>query len=136
MTQNVKVPLPDQVYQQMKEWAEEHQKNLGEAIAIYLAENLSKDEKKLVVPPYEFDPEVEREKSAYIRLHPQLKKDYYGIYVAIFNGELVDHDTDYGALFERIDKKYPDNFVWLTQVLDEPIGTIHHRSPQIIDNPI
>lgn len=27
-------------------------------------------------------------------------------------------------LFERIDENYPDVFVWLTQVEDEPIGTI------------
>ena len=86
----------------------------------------------LVVPPAEEDTQVEREKNAYLRLYPQLKKQYTGQYVAIHNSQLVDHDIDYGALFERIDDRYPDTFVWLTQVEAEPIGTIVVRSPRFV----
>jgi len=86
----------------------------------------------LVVPPAEEDTQVEREKNAYLRLYPQLKKQYTGQYVAIHNSQLVDHDVDYGALFERIDDRYPDTFVWLTQVEAEPMGTIVVRSPRFV----
>lgn len=86
----------------------------------------------LVVPPAEEDAQVEREKNAYLQLYPQLKKQYTGQYVAIHNSQLVDHDVDYGALFERIDDRYPDTFVWLTQVEAEPMGTIVVRSPRFV----
>jgi hypothetical protein len=48
--------------------------------------------------------------------------------VAIYNGRLIDEDEEYGALFERIDARYPDRFVWMTQVKDEPIETLFVRS--------
>jgi hypothetical protein len=47
---------------------------------------------------------------------------------------MVDHDEDYGALFERIDDRYPDSFVWLTRVEDEPIGSLAFRSPRFAED--
>jgi Family of unknown function (DUF5678) len=133
MTQNVNVPLSDWAYQRLKRWADEQQQNLGEAIATYLVENPPDNDFDLVVPPYESDPLVEEEKAAYIRMFPMLKEKYHGQYVAIYNGKLIDYDTDYGRLFERIDDTYPETFVWLTRVMDEPIGTLHFRSPRLIE---
>ena len=75
-----------------------------------------------------------QEKAAYLRLYPELKTQYAGQYVAIHDGQLVDHDTDYGALFERIDDRFPDRFVWLTRVEDEPIGTVTIRSPRVVED--
>ncbi len=132
MTQNITVSLTDRAYRRIKRWAESRQQNIGDAIAEYLTENLLED--VFIVPPAGADPRVEREKAAYLRLYPQLKTQYAGQYVAIYNGQLVDHDVDYGALFERIDDRYPDTFVWLTRVEDEPIGTITFRSPRFVEN--
>jgi len=125
MTQNVNVPLSDRVYHRLKQWADKHQQNLGDAIASYLAENPPDHNRESVIPPYESDPQVEREKAAYLRLYPMLKEKYFGQYVAIYGGELIDHDMDYGRLFERVDDNYPDTFVWMTRVSAEPIETLH-----------
>lgn len=133
MTQNVNVPLSDQVYHQLKRWADKHQQNLGDAIAIYLSENPPDRNGELVVLPHEPDPHVEQEKAAYLRLYSTLKEKYFGQYVAIYGGVLIDHDTDYGHLFERVDDNYPDTFVWMTRVSDEPIETIQFRSPRFVD---
>lgn len=132
MTQNITVPLTDRTYRRIKQWAEARQQNVGDAIADFLTENLVDD--VLIVPPAAADERVEREKAAYLRLYPRLKAQYAGQYVAIYNGQLVDHDVEYGALFERIDDRYPDTFVWLTRVEDEPIGTIEFRSPRFVEN--
>ena len=134
MTQNVNVTLSDRVYRRLKQWSEARQQDIGDAIADFLLENLP-DNDILAIPPAESDAQVEREKAAYIRLHSQLKEQYAGQYVAIHGGELVDQDSDYGALFERIDDRYPDDFVWLTRVEDEPIGTIQFRSPRFVEEP-
>jgi len=133
MTQNIVVSLSDQSYRRLKRWAEKRDQDMGDAIAEFLAQNLP-DADELNVPPTEADPDVAREKAAYLRLYPQLKTQYAGQYVAIHDGQLVDHDTDYGALFERIDDRFPDRFVWLTRVEDEPIGTLAFRSPRFVED--
>lgn len=78
------------------------------------------------------DPAVERERDAFIAMHPMLKERYSDQYVAIHDGALIDQDHDYAALYARIDRAYPDEFVWLAAVMDEPLPTIHHRSPRLI----
>src|SRR5690606_1718087 len=78
------------------------------------------------------DPAVDREMEAYIALHPMLKEQYFGKYVAIYHGELIDYDDEPAALLTRIEAQYPDEFVWLTQVGPEPIETLVVRSPRIV----
>ncbi len=72
-----------------------------------------------------------REMEAYIALHPALKANYMGQHVAILDGQLIDHDSDPAALYERIAARYPDRFVWLTAVEEEPLATVKFRSPRI-----
>ena len=134
MTLHINVPLSESTYKRVKQWADFRRQDVGEAIAEYLDDTLPPADGALLAPT-EVDPAVEREKAAYIRLHPQLKSRYLGQYVAIYGGELVDHDEDNGALFERIDECYPDEFVWMTRVDEEPIGTIHFRSPRFAREP-
>ena len=129
MTEYVKVPLSEQTYRQLVHWARLRQQDIGEAIADYLADNFDV-ENGPVVPPAEPDPDVEREKKAFIRLHPQLKEKYAGQYVAIYQEQLIDHASDYGDLVKRIDARYPDQFVWLAQVEDEPMSVLTFRSPR------
>lgn len=133
MTQNILVSLSDQSYRRIKRWAEKRDQDMGDAIAEFLAQNLP-DEGGLGVPPAAVDPDVAKEKAAYLRLYPKLKAQYAGQYVAIHGGHLVDHDTDYGALFERIDDRFPDRFVWLTRVEEEPMGTLTFRSPRFVED--
>lgn len=77
----------------------------------------------------EADP-ADREMAAYIALHPQLKDEFFGQHVAIYGGKLIDHDTDRRALYLRIVAQYPDEFVWLSKVEEEPIRTLVFRSPR------
>lgn len=133
MSQNIVVSLSDQFYRRIKRWAEKRDQDMGDAIAEFLAQNLP-DEASLGVPPAAVDPNVAKEKAAYLHLYPELKAQYAGQYVAIHGGQLVDHDTEYGALFERLDDRFPDRFVWLTRVEDEPIGTLTFRSPRLAED--
>lgn len=135
MTQNITVSLSDRAYRRIKRWAETRDQEMGAAIAEFLATNLP-DDNGLGIPPTAEDPNVSKEKTAYLQLYPKLKTTYAGQYVAIHNGRLVDHDADYGALFERIDDRFPDRFVWLTRVDDEPIGTLTFRSPRFIEGEV
>lgn len=132
MTRYVNVPLPDSTYQRVKQWADLRQQGVAEAIADYLANTLPAT-RPFVIPPAEPDVQVEREKAAYLQLYPELREKYPGQFVAIHEGQLVDHDQEYEALFERIDDRYPDTFVWLAKVEEEPISTIVFRSPRFVE---
>jgi Family of unknown function (DUF5678) len=77
---------------------------------------------------YEPNEAVEREMEAYIALHPMLKERYFGKHVAVYQGQLIDVADDADTLYERIDARYPDEFVWMCQVKAEPIDTIYNRT--------
>lgn len=79
----------------------------------------------------ENDPALQREMQAYIAMHPKLKKTHLGQHVAIYEGRLIDFDQDYDTLTRRIDTQYPEQFVWVSTVEEEPIKTFVFRSPRL-----
>ena len=71
----------------------------------------------------EFDPmdaAVEREREAFIALHPMLLATYLGEEVAIYGGRVVDHDRDGVALSQWIYKRFPHEFVLISPVTGQP----------------
>lgn len=70
---------------------------------------------------------VAEEKTAYLRLHPQLLQEHAGEHVAIYKGEVVDHDIDGVALSRRVYAQYPDSFVWITAVGEKPLPELRSR---------
>lgn len=133
MAKKITVELSDDLYQQTQRFARRHQQGMEEAISVLLEQALTTGEADEEIADWrESDPAVEREMKAYIAMHPMLKEEYFGKYVAVYQGELIDLDDDPAALLSRIDEKYPDEFVWLTQVGPEPIETIVVRSPRIM----
>ncbi len=113
MSAPIEITLSDALYKRAEQLARQQRRNIPDALTTLLEHTL---------PPLEqvsaavIDEEVEREREAYLRLHPQLLAQYANEYVAIYGGELVDHDADKHALFQRIDEHYPDKFVLMRQV--------------------
>lgn len=90
------------------------------------------DEAEMEEEPWvDDDPALAREMQAYIAMHPTLKKTHFGKHVAIYEGRLIDSDPDYDTLTRRIDAQYPDQFVWVSTVEEEPIKTFVFRSPRL-----
>ncbi len=133
MAKQITVVLSDREYQRAQEVARLRQQDMEELLAEVIKEGLDARAANGEQSDWaEHDPAVEREMAAYIALHPELKEKYFGKYVAIYHGALIDLDDDESALFERINEKYPDEFVWLTRVGPEPIETIVMRSPRLV----
>lgn len=82
-----------------------------------------------------FEQQVQAEIRAYHRLHPMLWETYPGEHVAIYGQNMVDHDKDYTALYQRIDEAYRDEFVLLRHVEKEPERELCMRSPRLISKP-
>ena len=65
-----------------------------------------------------------------------LPDELYGeaAHVAIYKGELIDHDADGVALSQRVYEKYPDKFILIRQVEVESDRILHFRSPRLVRN--
>lgn len=73
-----------------------------------------------------------REEKAFYELHSQLREKYPQEFVAIFEGNLVDHDPDLAQILKRTKQKYPDQFVWIAPVQASPEEVFHFRSPRMV----
>lgn len=64
--------------------------------------------------------------------HSALLPKYTGQYIAMRNGDVIDHDADLGPLNQRIRERYGDEPVLITPVMDEPIRVFNMRSPRLV----
>lgn len=132
MSDQVTVNIPERLYRRARALARERRRPLDAVIAEALEQGMPPETSESAAMPDDQETAVQREMAAYIALHPSLKTQYYGRHVAILDGQLIDHDGDKVALYRRIAARYPDRFVWLTAVEDEPLPTIHARSPRLV----
>lgn len=126
MSEYVSVSIPESLARQARLLAQKRQRSLDSVISELLDSALPPAEQ-----PRESDTAILREMEAYTRLHQELRKTHLGKYVAILDGALIDADTDAATLYERIDRRHPDRFVWITLVEEEPLAEIRFRSPRI-----
>jgi hypothetical protein len=133
MTEYVTVSIPEALHHRARKLARSRRRPVDVVIAELLDESLPPVE----APSLDTDDDaaVTREMEAYLALHPALKADHLGQHVAILDGRLVDFDSDPVALYQRIADRYPNRFVWLTVVEEEPLTILTFRSPRIVPQP-
>lgn len=76
---------------------------------------------------------LDAENIAFQQLHASLLERYANQYVAIYQGKLIDHDRDKLALFQRIEEHYPNEFVLMRPVQEQPEREFYFRSPRYIE---
>jgi len=52
--------------------------------------------------------------------HEQLKKQYLGEFVGLYNGNVLDHDPDGGTLYNRLRQQYGDLPILIVEVTQMP----------------
>jgi hypothetical protein len=132
MGRQITVTISEQIYKQAQHLAKQQHRSVADIVSesIVLTPSPEVSSSK-VVDLSEPDETVEQEMLAYLDMHPTLWEQYPGQYVAIYQRQLIDHDDHLEALYERIDSRYPDEFVWITRVEFEPIKTVHIPSFQL-----
>ena len=75
--------------------------------------------------------DMDQEADAFRRLHPELFATIPGQYAAIYRGQLVDHDADQLALYQRIEARFQGLPVLIRHVRPEVETTIMVHSPRI-----
>ncbi len=71
------------------------------------------------------------ESEAFRAMHAELLHQYRDEYVAVHDGEVVDHDEDICALNHRIRARYGRRAVLLQQVTEQPEIELVIRSPKL-----
>ncbi len=72
-----------------------------------------------------------REESIRFRAqHSALRAAYAGEYVAMRNGEVLDHGTDVHGLYLRMRERFGDEPILIAPVTDFPTPTYQMRSPR------
>lgn len=72
---------------------------------------------------------IRREAQAYERMHPDLRDQFLGQWVAIHDQQLVDHDSNTEALTRRIRAKFGRVSVLIRRVSETPVDEIRIRTP-------
>lgn len=70
---------------------------------------------------------ISRESSEYRKQHSEIKKRYLGQFIAMHQGQIVDHDSDFQPLFERIRASFGNTAVMIKKVEEEPETIIYRR---------
>ena len=91
-------------------------KLLAEAVQSYLRQ-LDKDR-------------LSRELEAFLAMHPELVDQYLDQYVAIHQGEVVDHDGDFINIHDRVRQRFGQQPVLIRRVTGKPEREWVFRSPR------
>ena len=124
------VLLDLEIWQGLVELVE--QKTAADHIAILEKEQVEVEEAEHVADAKR-EAAMIREEAAFRELHPSLYKQYAGEYVAIYNEQLIDSDSDQVALYRRTRKQYPGEFIWIAPVNDTPDEVLVFRSPRFLN---
>ncbi len=125
MLKEITLSVPEDIYRQVEQVATETQR----AVTDVFLETISSK-----FPPYPAHPNraaMQKEIAAYKEMHAHLVKKYLGKYVAIYQGELVDHDADPVTLHKRITTKYPEQVILSRKVQKAAEPILHMRSPRL-----
>jgi hypothetical protein len=77
------------------------------------------------------DQKLKAEVQAFEGMHPQLVKKYLGQFVAVHEGQVVDADADFEALFLRLQESLGDVPVLIRPVSVEPTLELRAPSPRL-----
>lgn len=120
---NAQKPLiiPDSLVKRAQRLAERQERPVDDIVAEALRRGLPLLEEAAV--PSEWEAEFE----AFQQMHPVWRDQYAGQYVAVYGGQLIDHDTNFAHLLGRISALYPDAFVLIRPIQEEPEIIYEHR---------
>jgi predicted transcriptional regulator len=132
MSVRMTVTVSDLVYDRIKNLAYAQQQPLSEIVEQLLAHSLPSNEAVVSGTLDEAEKAIKHEIAAYHRMHAWLWEKYPNQHVAIYQGEIVDHDQDGATLSLRIYQRLPDEVVLIRQVEAVPEREIRIRSPRFV----
>lgn len=127
MGTKITLTLPDDLYRQVEQIAQTANRPMQDVLIDSIIQSFPKlhtHDKRAV---------MEQERQAFEAMYAELLKQYEGQYVAIHQGQVVDHDRDQLALLRRRKQNYPEEIVLIAQVTPNSQRVLHFRSPRLIN---
>ncbi|HET7089982.1 MAG TPA: DUF5678 domain-containing protein [Anaerolineae bacterium] len=113
------VVLRDDLHETLKRNARQESRSVdeivNEAVSLYLRERQRA--------------KLDKEIAAYEAMHAELRQRYLGQWIAVHEQQLVDHDPDGSALYQRIRSRYGKTSVLIRQVREQPSDDAYVRTP-------
>ncbi len=104
------IAIEPKLYNRIEQVAREQHQSISDMLADAIQQYLWELERK----------KISEESATYHRRYSEIRAQYQGKYIAMRNGEIVDHATDFSTLYQRIAERFPDQPIMMTLVEDEP----------------
>ena len=114
--------IPDSLVKRVQRLAKRQERRVDDVVAEALQRGLPLLEEGSVLS------EWEAEIQAFRQMHAVWREQFGGQYVAVYSGHLVDHDPSFETLLGRISTRYPEEFVLIRPIPEEPDIVYDHRS--------
>jgi len=119
----VTVAVREELLEPIRKVAEEQGRNVESVVNDWLARQLALLREQKI-----------REESARFRAkHAELRVKHAGLYVAMQNGEVLDHDQSANELYLRIKNRYRDEPILIALVSEQPAPVYKMRSPRLVN---
>ena len=113
----VAVAIEPALYQRMEQAAIESQVSTGELFTQALRRYLWELDRR----------KINEESKAYRRHHAELKEQYLGQYIAMHQGQVIDHDPDFHVLRKRVRRVLSRTAVMITFVEEDAEPSLIRR---------
>ena len=123
MNTTIQVTLDAELASSLKETSEQQGLNV-EAVLVDFARQYVREARRK---------KLQAEFANYQRMHPQLKTQYLGQHVAIYEGRVIDDDADALALAQRIRRRFGHIPILIIQVSEQPLREFVIRSPRLVE---
>jgi hypothetical protein len=124
--QTVTLTLPVSVLRQVAQVAEETNREIEQVLRSVVTHSFP----ALYVHPQRAA--MQQEETVFRRMQKELNNKYPDQFVAIFDGQVIDHDNDEDLLLNRINNHYPTDIVLVRQVTDDLDKVLYVRSPRLL----
>ena len=126
MSVQITLNVPDAVYKKAQETAEASNRPIRDLLSDVIVDAFPQ------MPQHPEAAAYQRETEAFEQMYDELVKQYPNEDVAIYQGEVVDHDVDPVELMFRVREAFPNKPVLMRSVNEPPGHILHFRSPRLV----
>lgn len=130
-TDEVTVSIPKELYQRVERLAVLREQSFPEIMADLVNVAYLDEFEQLDAPISALSLEdqlMQAEEDAFMQMHADLLEKFEGQYVAVHNGQVIDHDVSSDELLIRLNRSYPDQIVLVRRVTALPDTPIYWRT--------
>jgi len=122
MNTTIQVTLESELAASLKETSVQQGVSIGAVLADFARQYVHEARRK----------KLQAEFTNYQAMHPQLKTQYLGQHIAIYEEQVIDHDAYTLTLAQRVRRRFGHSPVLITEVLDHPMRELVIRSPRLV----